>query len=402
MKYDFTSILERHGKDAIAVDGLGTGFAPSAPKEGFDAIPMWVADMNFPVVPTIQQEVIARVQHPAFGYFDPSDEYYNAIIQWQARRNGVTRLEKQHIGYENGVLGGVVSALNCVCSRGDKVLVHSPTYIGFTRCLENNGYDIVHSPLVQDENGVWRMDFADMEKHLAEEHIHAAILCSPHNPCGRVWERWELEKAMELFKKYNVYVVSDEIWSDIILSGHKHIPTQSISEDARQRTAAMYAPSKTFNLAGLIGSYHIVYNDWWRDRINKESSLCHYNSMNVLSMHALIGAYKPEGYEWADELREVLTGNVDFACDYIAQHFEGVKVAKPEGTYMLFVDCTDWCATHGKTIQEVEQACWDVGAAVQDGTMFHGPCHLRMNLASPRSRIEEAFRRMDQYVFNAK
>ena len=110
MKYDFTSILERHGKDAIAVDGLGTGFAPSAPKEGFDAIPMWVADMNFPVVPTIQQEVIARVQHPAFGYFDPSDEYYNAIIQWQARRNGVTGLEKQHIGYENGVLGGVVSA----------------------------------------------------------------------------------------------------------------------------------------------------------------------------------------------------------------------------------------------------------------------------------------------------
>ena len=402
MKYDFTSILERHGKDAIAVDGLGTGFAPSAPKEGFDAIPMWVADMNFPVVPTIQQEVIARVQHPAFGYFDPSDEYYNAILQWQARRNGVTGLEKQHIGYENGVLGGVVSALNCVCSRGDKVLVHSPTYIGFTRCLENNGYDIVHSSLVQDENGVWRMDFADMEKHLAEEHIHAAILCSPHNPCGRVWERWELEKAMELFKKYNVYVVSDEIWSDIILSGHKHIPTQSISEDARQRTAAMYAPSKTFNLAGLIGSYHIVYNDWWRDRINKESSLCHYNSMNVLSMHALIGAYKPEGYEWADELREVLTGNVDFACDYIAQHFEGVKVAKPEGTYMLFVDCTDWCAAHGKTIREVEQACWDVGAAVQDGTMFHGPCHLRMNLASPRSRIEEAFRRMDQYVFNAK
>ena len=145
MKYDFTSILERHGKDAIAVDGLGTGFAPSAPKEGFDAIPMWVADMNFPVVPTIQQEVIARVQHPAFGYFDPSDEYYNAILQWQARRNGVTRLEKQHIGYENGVLGGVVSALNCVCSRGDKVLVHSPTYIGFTR----------HTPFSSCTSGEW-------------------------------------------------------------------------------------------------------------------------------------------------------------------------------------------------------------------------------------------------------
>ena len=401
MKYDFTSIMDRHGKDAIAVDGLGTGFAPAAPKEGFDAIPMWVADMNFPTVPTIQEAIIERTNHPAFGYFNPTDEYFDSIIRWQAKRNGVQGLTKECIGYENGVLGGVISALNCVCSKGDKILIHSPTYIGFTMSLKNNGYEAVHSPLVKDENGVWRMDFEDMEKHLKEEKIHAAIMCNPHNPCGRVWERWELEKAMELYKKYDVYVVSDEIWSDIILSGNKHIPTQSVSEEARQRTAAFYAPSKTFNLAGLVGSYHIVYNSWWRDRMEKESSLSHYNMMNVLSMHALIGAYKPEGYEWTDELCEVLTGNIDFACDYIEKHFEGVTVSKPQGTYMLFVDCTDWCKAHGKTIEEVEHACWDVGAAIQDGTMFFGPCHLRMNLASPRSRIEEAFHRMDKYVFNA-
>ena len=402
MKYDFTTRMDRRGKDAIAVDGLGTGFAPAAPKEGFDAIPMWVADMNFPTVPTIPQAIIARAQHPAYGYFDPSKAYYDAILNWQYTRNGVTGLEPKHIGYENGVLGGVLSALNCVCSRGDKVLVHSPTYIGFTRSLENNGYDIVHSPLVKDENGVWRMDYADMEQHLKNEKIHAAILCSPHNPCGRVWKREELEQAMELFRKYDVFVVSDEIWSDILLNGHTHIPTQSISEDARQRTAALYAPSKTFNLAGLVGSYHIVYNNWWRERIEKESSLSHYNAMNVLSMHALVGGYSPEGQAWLDELREVLSGNVNFACAYIADHFEGVTVTKPEGTYMLFVDCTGWCRAHGKTIGELEHALWDVGVAVQDGTMFHGPCHLRMNLASPRSRIEEAFRRMDEYVFNKK
>ena len=402
MKYDFTTLMDRRGKDAIAVDGLGTGFAPAAPKEGFDAIPMWVADMNFPTVPTIPQAIIARAQHPAYGYFDPSKAYYDAILNWQYTRNGVTGLEPKHIGYENGVLGGVLSALNCVCSRGDKVLVHSPTYIGFTRSLENNGYHIVHSPLVKDENGVWRMDYADMEQRLKNEKIHAAILCSPHNPCGRVWEREELEQAMELFRKYDVFVVSDEIWSDILLNGHTHIPTQSISEDARQRTAALYAPSKTFNLAGLVGSYHIVYNNWWRERIEKESSLSHYNAMNVLSMHALVGGYSPEGQAWLDELREVLSGNVNFACAYIADHFEGVTVTKPEGTYMLFVDCTGWCKAHGKTIGELEHALWDVGVAVQDGTMFHGPCHLRMNLASPRSRIEEAFRRMDEYVFNKK
>ena len=402
MKYDFTTLMDRHGKDAIAVDGLGTGFAPAPPKEGFDAIPMWVADMNFATVPTIPQAIIARAQHPAYGYFSPSKAYYDAILNWQYTRNGVTGLEPKHIGYENGVLGGVISALNCVCSRGDKVLVHSPTYIGFTRSLENNGYHIVHSPLVKDENGVWRMDYADMEQRLKNEKIHAAILCRPHNPCGRVWEREELEQAMELFRKYDVFVVSDEIWSDILLNGHTHIPTQSISEDARQRTAALYAPSKTFNLAGLVGSYHIVYNNWWRERIEKESSLSHYNAMNVLSMHALVGGYSPEGQAWLDELREVLSGNVNFACSYIADRFEGVTVTKPEGTYMLFVDCTGWCKAHGKTIGELEHALWDVGVAVQDGTMFHGPCHLRMNLASPRSRIEEAFRRMDEYVFNKK
>lgn len=403
MKYDFTSIMDRHGKDSMAVDGLGSrpGFSPEPPKEGFDSIPMWVADMNFPTVPTIPQAIIERAKHPAYGYFDPPDEYFDSIIRWHEKRNGVTGLTKECIGYENGVLGGVVSALNVFCSKGDNVLVHAPTYIGFTMSLTNNGYNMVHSPLVQDKDGVYRMDFADMETKIVENNIHAAIFCSPHNPCGRVWERWEVEQFMELCKKHDVYVVSDEIWSDILLNGNKHIPTQSVSEDARNRTVGVYAPSKTFNLAGLVGSYHIIYNKWIRDRVKKESSLPHYNDMNVLSMHALIGAYQPEGYEWTNELCETLSGNVNYACDYIEKHFDGLKIAKPEGTYMLFVDCTEWCEKHGKTIEEVERAAWDVGVAIQDGKMFHGPCHLRINLALPLSRVQEAFQRLDKYVFNA-
>ena len=399
MKYDFTSILDRNGKDAIAVEHIPIPGAQV--KEGFDRIPMWVADMNFPTVPTVVEAMMERVQHPAYGYFDPSEEYYASIIRWQEKRNGVTGLEPEHIGYENGVLGGVISALNVMCSKGDNVLLHSPTYIGFTMSLENNGYHIVHSPLVKDENGVWRMDFEDMEKKIVKNRIHAAVFCSPHNPCGRVWERWEIEKAMELYKKYDVFVISDEIWSDLILEGHKHIPTQSVSEDARNRTVAMYAPSKTFNLAGLVGSYHIIYNGWLRERVLKESSLSHYNAMNVLSMHALVGAYKPEGYEWLDELRQVLTGNVEFACRYIQDHFEGIEVSKPEGTYMLFLDCTKWCEKHGKTIDELQRAGVEVGVIWQDGRPFHGPCHIRMNLALPFSRVQEAFERLDRYVFHA-
>ena len=399
MKYDFTSILDRNGKDAIAVEHIPIPGAQV--KEGFDRIPMWVADMNFPTAPTVVEAMMERVQHPAYGYFDPSEEYYASIIRWQEKRNGVTGLEPEHIGYENGVLGGVISALNVMCSKGDNVLLHSPTYIGFTMSLENNGYHIVHSPLVKDENGVWRMDFEDMEKKIVKNRIHAAVFCSPHNPCGRVWERWEIEKAMELYKKYDVFVISDEIWSDLILEGHKHIPTQSVSEDARNRTVAMYAPSKTFNLAGLVGSYHIIYNTWLRERVLKESSLSHYNAMNVLSMHALVGAYKPEGYEWLDELRQVLTGNVEFACRYIQDHFEGIEVSKPEGTYMLFLDCTKWCEQHGKTIDELQRTGVEVGVIWQDGRPFHGPCHIRMNLALPFSRVQEAFERLDRYVFHA-
>ena len=401
MKYDFTSILDRRGRDALAVDGLGgdPGFSPSRPKEGFDLIPMWVADMNFPAVPTIPQAIIDRARHTAYGYFQPPEEYFDAIIRWQADRNGVTGLTKECIGYENGVLGGVLSALGAVCSPGEQVLVHSPTYIGFTHSMANCGYRIVHSPLARDGSGVWRMDIADMEKKLAESRIHAAILCSPHNPCGRVWERWELEQAMELFRKYDVFVISDEIWSDLILSGHRHIPTQSVSEDARRRTAALYAPSKTFNLAGLIGSYRIVYDPWLRARVEREASLSHYNSMNVLSMHALMGAYSPEGREWVDELRQVLTGNVDYASDFIREHFPGVEFFKPEGTYMLFLDCTEWCKAHGKAIGELLQAGWDVGVAWQDGRPFHGPCHIRMNLALPLSRVQEAMARLEKYVF---
>ncbi len=404
MQYDFTTLMHREGQDALALDSLGKnpGFAPDPPKEGFDVIPMWVADMNFPVLHTIPDAIAARLKQPHFGYFTPRDEYYDAIIRWHKTRNGVQNLTKENIGYENGVLGGVISAMNVYCSKGDKVLVHSPTYIGFTKCLTNNGYEIVHSPLVQDEQGVWRMDYEDMENKIREQKIHAAIFCSPHNPCGRVWEKWEIEKAMAIYEKYNVQVISDEIWSDIITTGHKHVPTQSVSEYARMHTVALYAPSKTFNLAGLIGSYHIIYNPYLKDRVDKESSLPHYNDMNMLSMYALIGAYKPEGYVWADELCQVITGNIDFACNYIKEHFDGVECARPEGTYMLFVDCTKWCEKHHKTIDEVEKAGWDVGVAWQDGRMFHGPCHLRLNLALPLSRVEEAFHRMDKYVFNAQ
>lgn len=397
MKYDFETVMDRSGKDSIAVDTIP--YEGATVKEGFSKIPMWVADMNFATAPTITEAIAQRIGHPAFGYFSLRDEYYQAIVDWQKIRHGVEGLGKEHIGYENGVLGCVVSTLQAFCSAGDAVLLHSPTYVGFTHALENNGFHIIHSDLKRDKDGIWRMDYEDMEEKIKKYHIHAAVFCSPHNPTGRVWERWEIEDAMEIYRRNDCIVISDEIWSDIILNGNEHIPTQSISEDARERTVAVYAPTKTFNLAGLIGSYHIIYNSYLRDRVNKQASLSHYNSCNVLSMHALIGAYKPEGQQWVDELCEVLSDNVNYACAYIEEHFKGVSLAKPEGTYMLYLDCEEWCKAHGKNMDELLLAGYEVGVIWQDGRPFHRPYAIRMNLALPHSLVVEAFERLQKYVF---
>lgn len=400
MKYDFTTIMDRKGKDAIAVDMIGKmpTLAPRLPKKGFDVIPMWVADMNFPTAPSIQEAMIERIKHPAFGYFKIRDEYYDSIIKWQKNHFGVS-LEKENIGYENGVLGGIISALRVLISSGDNVLINSPTYIGFTMALNNNGYNIVHSPLVKDNDGIWRMNLDDMENKIIKNKIHVTLFCNPHNPTGRVWEKEEIEAVMELFKKYDVFVISDEIWSDLILKGHKHVPTSSINNDARMRTISLYAPSKTFNIAGLIGSYHIIFNKYLRDRIDKEASLSHYNECNVLSMYALIGAYKPEGYEWHKQLLDVINVNVDYAFNFIKNKFNGVELSKPDGTYMLYLDISKYCKDNKVSCDEVIKRGTDCGVAWQDGRMFVCTDSIRMNLALPTSRVQEAFDRLEKYVF---
>ena len=229
MKYDFTSIIDRRGKDALAVENIGHktwGNEPDAPKEGFDPIPMWVADMNFATCPSVPAAMIERAKHPLYGYFFRfSDAYYEQPSSgWQTERNGFRDLKREYIGYENGVHGCVTSAVQTLTAPGDKVLLHSPTYVGFAADVEYLGRTSVYSPLKKDENGIWRMDYEDMDAKLKANNIHLAIFCSPHNPAGRVWERWELEKAMEVFEANQCFVISDEIWADITYTGHQHTP----------------------------------------------------------------------------------------------------------------------------------------------------------------------------------
>ncbi|MBO4216306.1 MAG: aminotransferase class I/II-fold pyridoxal phosphate-dependent enzyme [Clostridia bacterium] len=400
MKYDFDSYPDRRGRDALAVDAVGRddGFCPAAPKDGFSVIPMWVADMNFRTAPQITDAIIERAKHPLFGYYFPRDEYYNAIINWQRTRNG-SAVEREWIGYENGVLGCLASFLRAFLPEGGRVLLHSPCYIGFRGTLKSMDIEAVYSPLYRDGAGVWRMDFADMEKRIKDNSVRAAVLCSPHNPTGRVWEREELLSAFELFRKYGVTVFADEIWSDIIIGENRFIPARDISEDAKARTVTACAPSKTFNLAGLIGAYHIAADGELRRKLEKEAGKTHYNSMNVLSQYALIGAYSSGGAEWADELCSVIRDNVSFACGFIEDKFKGVGLMRPQGTYMLYLDLKEYLASRGKTCEEVLRAGWDAGVAWQDGRPFLMPDSIRMNLALPAAYVREAFSRLEKYVF---
>lgn len=397
MTYDFTTVLDRGGRDSLAADKIP--FEGAKVDAGFSVIPMWIADMSYPTAPPVLEAMKKRLEFPSFGYFPLSEEYFNAIIDWQKRRNGVEGLLPEHIGYENGVLGGVSAAVQAFTAPGDRILVHSPTYVGFTHTLEDLGRPIIHSELKRDENGVWRMDYADMDAKLKQYKIHLAIFCSPHNPTGRVWERREIEQAMEVYAENNCVVISDEIWSDIIMPGYKHIPTQSVSEDAKQRTLAFYAPSKTFSLAGLVSSYHVVYNKYLRDRLISLSDASHYNGPNVLSMHALIGAYRPEGEDWAEQMCRAVDENHRFACEFIAENFEGVKVMRPQGTYMLFLDCGDWCDEHSISIKELLLRGVRVGVIWQNGEDFIYPKSIRMNLALPKSQLVEAMERLKKYAF---
>ena len=397
MAFDFTTILDRHGKDSLAADKIP--FEGISVEEGFSTIPMWIADMSFPTGPFILDAIRKRMEMPNFGYFAPPEDYYEAIIRWHRERKGDPGLTKEAIGYENGVLGGVRSAVCAFSAPGESILVHSPTYVGFTGTLNGLGRKMVFSELKRDDAGIWRMDYEDMDRQIRENHIHLAIFCSPHNPCGRVWERREIEKAMEVYAANDCVVISDEIWSDIIMPGYRHIPTQTVSDDAKNRTIAFYAPSKTFSLAGLVGSYHVIHNPFLRDRVCFEGASTHYNDMNVLSMHALLGAYSEEGARWTDEMIAVIDSNLAYACNFIEENFPGVQVMRPQGTYMLFLDCAEWCARHGISIDELQKRGVRKGVIWQNGEAFFRKDSIRMNLALPFSLEREAFDRLKEFVF---
>ncbi len=397
-KQYFDKVWDRWGKDAIKWDLTkmpDSPFYTEVDKE--DVIPMWVADMDFATAPSVVEALKERVDHPLYGYFMLPDRYIEAVKSWQEDRFGVSGLKRENIMYQNSVLGGIATFVYAYSQPGDNILVNQATYTGFQGTVKNAGRFLVYSELKKDEEGIYRLDLADMEEKIIKNNISLYIFCSPHNPTGRVWTKEELQSVVDLCEKHNVFILSDEIWADFLVEeGKKHIPIQSISDVAKKIAIGLYAPSKTFNLAGLVGAYSVIHCPVMNQKITKMAGSSHYNMLNVFSVHALIGAYEG-GAEYVDVMNKYIRENQKELYNFFTNECKGISTHLPEGTYLLWVDIKDTGIDMDTALTKLKQA----GIIVNDGRTFHGQTHLRFNLACPNIYVKKVIEKMRE-IFPSK
>jgi len=387
MKYDFDSIIDRKGTSSIKWDYLDRVF------KNTEVIPMWVADMDFAAPQPVIDAVVERARHGVYGYTEKPSSFYNSAAQWLKKRHNWD-IDSRWIT----TCPGVVPTLNfCILSLtepGDKVLLQSPVYPPFFASIRNNGRSLVDSPLkLQGDKYV--MDYEDLERKLSDG-VKLMLLCSPHNPVGRVWSREELLKTGELCLKYDVTIVSDEIHSDLVFSGCKHTPLAALSEQLAERTITCIAPSKTFNIAGFATSMTITSNESLKKKLDGYLNNLGIELTNLFGITALEAAYK-QGEEWLEQVLAYLEGNLDFLMDYLNMHIPKIKVSRPEGTYLVWLDCRELGM---KQKELVDFFINKAHVGLNDGTPF-GPAEegfMRMNIACPRSVLEEGLSRIETAV----
>jgi cystathionine beta-lyase len=387
LKYDFNRVIERKGTSSVKWDYTEEIFGEK------DIIPMWVADMDFEAPAEVIEALEKRAEHGAYGYTEKPESYYQSIMDWMGRRHG-WEIKKEWICHSPGVVPALNMLIMALTKPGDSILVQSPAYHLFFSTVRNNGREILNSPL-RLENGKYIMDYEELEKKLSTG-VNVMFLSNPQNPVGRVWGRGELERLGELCRKYNTVIISDEIHSDLLYKGYKHTPLASISDTIAENTITLMAPSKTFNIAGLAASVAIISNKELRDKFNSIIENIGIGSANIFGLTALEAAYR-HGEDWLEELMEYLRGNYDFLVEYIESRIPGIKVVKPEGTYLVWLDC------RGLGMDDNELKKFMIHTAkigLDEGLKFGagGEGHQRMNIACPRSTLEEGLRRLEKAV----
>ncbi len=387
MKYNFDTVVDRSDNFAAKWTEMDKKYGTN------DLLPMWIADMDFKAAPCIVEAIRNRLDQEIYGYTTRPDSYNESIVNWVSKRFG-WNIKKEWLIFSPGVMPSISLIIQELTDKNDKIMIQEPVYSPFNSIVKANDRELVISPLIEEENGNYVMNYAEIEANIKD--VKLFILCNPHNPVGRVWTKEELIKLGDICIRNNVKVISDEIHCDIILKGHKHTPFGSISEEFAQNSITCMAPTKTFNIAGLQMSQVILPNEDDFNKLDTAFTRIDIKRNNAFSLVATEAAYN-HGEDWLDEFLEYLEGNIDFAVKYIQDNIPALKVNKPEATYLLWVDFSKL----GKSDDEIAKALVEKGKiALNNGPSFGigGSQFQRINLACPRSMVEEGLSRIKTAV----
>lgn len=380
MKYDFDKQISRRDTHSYKWD--------TATDKG--VLPMWVADMDFHTAPAVVEALRRRVEHGIFGYTKVLSAYYEAVINWFARRHG-WQMDREWIIYTSGVVPALSAVIKALTAPGDRVLVQTPVYNCFFSSIRNNGCEVVSSPLVY-MNGTYRIDFEDLERKAADPKVRLLLLCNPHNPAGRVWTRQELTRIGEICLRNNVIVVADEIHCELVYSGHTYTPFASISSNFLMNSITCNSPSKAFNLAGLQIANIIVADEYMRVKIDKAINVNEVCDVNPFGVEALMAACN-HGEEWLEELKHYLSANYNYLKAYFNEYLPLFPVVMLEGTYLVWVDCSVMKRPSKEIVETLlkEEKLW-----VNEGSMYGeaGEGFIRINIACPRQTLIDGLNRL--------
>ena len=384
MKFNFDKIIDRTNNFSAKWSEMNKNFGTN------NLLPMWVADMDFLTAPCVMEALKDRLEQGIFGYTTRPSSYNESIVNWLDNRFS-WKINQEWLMFSPAVITSISLLIQNLTQKNDKIMIQEPVYSPFHNIVESNERNLVISPLVKLDDGSYVMDYEDIEAKIKD--VKVFILCNPHNPVGRVWTREELTRLGEICLKHNVLVISDEIHSDIILKNHKHTPFASISKEFSENTITCMAPTKTFNLAGLQSSFLVISNPYYYEVMDKAFSILDIKRNNAFSLVATEAAYN-YGEDWLYELIKYIEDNVDFAIDYIKNHMPQLKVKKPEGTYLLWVDFSNLNVDK----KDLKNTLINKGRiALSDGSSFGigGDGYYRINLACPRSMVLEGLKRIE-------
>lgn len=379
-KYDFDTVIDRHGTCATKLDGLDAMFGRH------DVTPLWIADLDFAVCPDITAALRRRFDHPVLGYSAAPDSYWNSIIDWQRRRHSFD-ISREELSFIPGVVKGIALAVNYFTSKSDKIVIQPPVYHPFRMVIEGNERIVVENPLIHDGD-TYRMDLKGLAEVVEREHPKMMILCNPHNPIGLQWDEATLAEVARICRCAGVVVVSDEIHGDLMLGGRRHIPFLSVSDDARAIGVMLGAPSKTFNIPGLVSSWMVVKDPELRQGFYKWMEVNEFNDPVMISTIGAEAAYT-HGEEWLDQMLEYVADNIRYVSDYLEKNVPGVRAVIPEASFLVWLDFRGLNLPQCELMKMLLERAH---LALNDGSMFgcQGCGFARLNVGTPRSVLTEA------------